>query len=87
LLVPVQQFFAVYTGNGSNAPVRVAAVDADFNGLSDIYAAQGFDGVSQTLRRAAPGGNFVDFLMENDPEFRNGFYIAADINGIPPFLC
>ncbi len=85
--VPTQQFFAVFTGSGFNAPVRVAAVDSNGDGLSDIFAAQGFDGKSQKLRRSPPLGAFVDFLMENDPEFHNGFFIAADINGVPPFLC
>jgi hypothetical protein len=87
LNVPTQQFFAVYTGSGFNAPVRVAAVDSNGDGLSDIFAAQGFDGKSQTLRRSPPLGSFVDFLMENDPEFRNGFFIAADASAIAPFLC
>ncbi len=52
------------------------------DGLSDISIAQGPDGRSQELRRTPPAGPVVDFLMENDIEFRNGFYIAADINGV-----
>ena len=34
-----------------------------------------------------PSGPAVDFLMENHPEFLDGFYIAADVNAAPPFVC
>jgi hypothetical protein len=82
--------FAAYTGAGSDAPVRVAAlnkVDSGGNLVSDIFVAQGPDGKSQLLRHTSPVGPLVNFLLENDPEFRDGFYIAADINAIAPFIC
>ncbi len=82
--------FTLYAGNGSNAAVRVAAV-AEVNGsgalVTTIFVAQGPDGVSQLIRSTAPAGPPVDYLMENDPEFHDGFYIAADVNAIPPFVC
>jgi hypothetical protein len=87
--LPVASFTA-YTGSGSDAPVRVAAlnkVDSGGNLVSDIFVAQGPDGKSQLLRHTSPVGPLVDFLLENDPEFRDGFYIAADINAIAPFIC
>ncbi len=84
---PTQQFFGVFTGSGFNAPVHVATADSNGDGLSDIFAAQGLDGKSQKIRRAPPLGAFVDLLMDSDPEFRNGFYIGADINSVAPFLC
>src|SRR5262249_17297793 len=90
LNTPLTTFFGVYTGNGSNAQVRVAAlarIDAGGNVVSDIFTAQGPDGKSQLLRHTSPSGPVVDFLMENATEFRNGFYIAGDINAIAPFLC
>jgi hypothetical protein len=87
LNVPTQQFFAVFTGSGFNAPVHVAVTDSNGDGLSDIFAAQGLDGKSQKIRQAPPLGAFVDLLMDSDAEFRNGFYIGADINSIAPFLC
>jgi hypothetical protein len=32
-------------------------------------------------------GPVVDFLMENDVEFRNGFNLGADVNGVATFMC
>ena len=90
LNVPVNTFFGVYTGNGSNAQVRTAAltrVDGGGNLVTDIFTVQGPDGKSQHIRRTSPAGPVVDFLMETDTEFRNGFYVAGDINAIAPFLC
>jgi hypothetical protein len=81
LATPVNSFI-LYSGNGSNAPIRVAAItqiDPMGNVTSTIVAAQGPDGKSQELRTMAPGGMPVDFLMENDPEFLDGFFIAASI--------
>ena len=87
LAAPVTTFLGIYSGNGSNAPIRVAAADLKGGGLSDILLAQGPDGRSQELRRTPPAGPVVDFLMENDVEFHNGFYIAADVKGVAPFIC
>jgi hypothetical protein len=90
LNVPVNTFFGVYTGNGSNAQVRVAAiarVDGSGNLVTDIFAAQGPDGKDQHIRHTSSSGPVTDFLMENGTEFRNGFYLSTDINGITQFLC
>jgi hypothetical protein len=86
LVAPVNTFLAVYSGSGSNAPVRVAA-GSSFAGTTDILTAQGPDGKSQMLRHTPPAGPLVDFLMENDLEFRNGFFIAMDINAVAAFIC
>ena len=90
LNVPVNTFFGVYTGNGSNAQVRVAAiarVDGSGNLVTDIFTAQGPDGKDQHIRHTSPTGPVTDFLMENGTEFRNGFYLATDINESTSFLC
>jgi len=86
LVAPVNTFLAVYAGSGSNAPIRVAG-GSNFAGATDIFTAQGPDGLSQMLRHTPPAGPFVDFLMENDLEFHNGFFIAMDINAIAEFIC
>ncbi|MCC7083810.1 MAG: hypothetical protein IT427_02255 [Pirellulales bacterium] len=78
--------FQPFSGNGSNAPLRVAAADINSDGKSELFVAQGPDGRSQTLRRGPPAGPLVDFLMENDPEFHDGFFIAADLHA-EAFLC
>jgi hypothetical protein len=85
LSVPVATF-TPFSGSGKNAPVRVAAADINFDGNSELFMAQGPDGRSQKIRRAPPAGALVDFLMENDPEFRNGFFIAADSQA-DTFVC
>ncbi len=82
--------FTAYIGNGASAPVRVAAlnkVDAGGNIVSDIFTAQGPDGISHLIRHTSPTGPLLDFLLENDPEFRDGIYIAADINAVAAFIC
>ena len=86
LAAPVNTFLAVYTGSGSNAPVRVAA-GPNLAGATDIFTAQGPDGLSRMLRHTPPAGPLVDFLMENDVEFRDGLFIAMDINAIAAFIC
>ncbi len=82
LTTPVNSFI-LYSGNGANAPLRVAAatqVDPSGNLMSTIVTAQGPDGKSQKIRHLAPAGPPVDLLMESDPEFLNGFYVASDFN-------
>ncbi len=82
LTTPVNSFI-LYSGNGANAPLRVAAVtqaDPSGNLMSTIITAQGPDGKSQKLRHLAPAGPPVDLLMETDPEFLNGFYVASGFN-------
>src|SRR5262249_5417806 len=86
LAAPTNSFFAIFTGSGSNAPVRVAAADSDFNNGDDIFAAQGPDGKSGSVRRSLNLGAFVDFVLENHVEFRNGFFIGSDVNGVA-FIC
>ena len=81
LTTPVNTF-TLYSGNGSNAPLRVAGVsqiDPSGNIVSFIAVAQGPDGISQKIRRLPPAGPPVDFLMENDVEFRNGIFVASSI--------
>ncbi|HEY2759848.1 MAG TPA: hypothetical protein VGI75_03875, partial [Pirellulales bacterium] len=91
LAAPVNTFFSIFTGSGSNAPVRVAPVakyDSAGNLLPDLLVAQGPDGKSQKVVHGPLAGPLIDLvMMENDVEFRDGFYIAADINGVAPFIC
>jgi hypothetical protein len=80
--------FTPFSGPGSNAPVRVAAADTGFDGISELFVAQGPDGESQQIRSGPANGPLVDFLMaeETDLEYLNGFFIAADVQA-EMFMC
>jgi hypothetical protein len=80
--------FTPFSGSGFNAPVRVAAADTGFDGISELFVAQGPDGKSQQIRSGQPSGPLVDFLMqkEMDAEFLDGFFIAADVQA-EMFMC
>lgn len=64
----------LFDGNGSNAPLRVAA---DVNGQDvNFYAAQGPDGRSQTIRHMQLNGLAVDNLLDADAAFQGGFWLG-----------
>jgi hypothetical protein len=58
--------------------VRVAAKDTNGDGLIDsVFAGQGPGCTAPLIKRFAPlSATAVDFLMESDPNFRDGFFLG-----------
>lgn len=61
-----------------NAPVRVAAVDNDGDGIVDlIMTAQGSDGTSRKIRSFEPlSGVLVDEFLEDSSDFMGAYFLA-----------
>jgi hypothetical protein len=74
--------FVAYAGSASQvnpkAAVRVAAKDLDGDRMVDrILTGQGPEGRTRMIRSFDPlNASLVDFLLENDPDFAGGYFLA-----------
>jgi len=71
--------YAPSDASSNNAPVHVAAVDANHDGIADfILTAQGTDGASRKIRKFdALTGQLVDQVMENSADFCGAYFLAT----------
>jgi len=69
--------FQAYSEPSRNAPVRVAGLDTDSDGIADwILTAQGTDGKTREIRRFdAMAGTLVDTVLESDPDFFGAYFL------------
>jgi hypothetical protein len=69
--------FQAYDDASRNAPVRVAGLDTDSDGVADwILTVQGTDGKTREIRRfEAMTGNLVDAVLESDPDFFGAYFL------------
>ena len=71
------QTFRAFSGPSRNSPLRLAALDADFDGLVELYVAQGQDGTNRQVRAFDPiTGQLVDTFAVSDPSRFNGVFLG-----------
>jgi uncharacterized membrane protein/transglutaminase-like putative cysteine protease len=72
------QSLLAYTDKSKQSSVRIAAKDADGDGVVDsLYLGQAADGKSKMIRRVDPmSASAVDFLFLNDPSLGGGFFLG-----------
>jgi hypothetical protein len=69
--------FYPFTDASKNASVRVVGKDTNHDGAIDyLFAAQGTDGRNREVRRLRPQGTYVDRLLQTDPDFGSGLFLA-----------
>jgi hypothetical protein len=75
--------FQAYSDSSRNAPVRVAGLDRNHDGLADyVITAQGVDGQTREIRCFHPlSGELVDSVLEDDPDFFGGYFLDV-VDGI-----
>jgi hypothetical protein len=75
--------FQAYSDSSRNAPVRVAGLDRNHDGLADyVITAQGVDGRTREIRCFQPlSGELVDSVLEDDPDFFGGYFLDV-VDGI-----
>jgi hypothetical protein len=75
--------FHAYSDSSRHAPVRVAGLDKDHDGMADfVMTAQGVDGQTRELRCFHPlSGELVDSVLEDDPDFFGGYFLDV-VDGI-----
>ena len=63
-------------GPAANAPVHVAAVDTNVDGIADlIFAAQGTDGTTRRIRKFdALTDQLVDQVIESSADFSGNYF-------------
>jgi hypothetical protein len=67
--------FSAYTDDSKNAPVYVAAKEIDHDdALLEVVTGQGNGG--RRRRSWQPNGDMIDNILENDNNFRDGFFVA-----------
>jgi hypothetical protein len=70
--------FTPADGTSRNAPVHVAAVDTNSDGIVDlIFAAQGTDGTTRRIRKFdALTDQLVDQVLETSADFCGNYFLA-----------
>jgi hypothetical protein len=67
--------YSAYTDDSKNAPVHVAAKEIDHDdALLEVVTGQGNGG--RRRRTWQPDGSMIDNILENDNNFRDGFFVA-----------
>jgi len=66
-----------YSGPSRHAPVRVATLDVDADGIADrVITAQGTDGKTRLIKSFNPlTGALVDAILEDDPDFLGQYFV------------